>query len=77
MIYLIDPHSSISSHSLSPHLGHTVGSTDEGQWICVTCDPDVIDVTCRECGVVYVSEFDVNETCPYCDANPNEEELGV
>lgn len=73
MIYVIDPHSTISSDPISPHLGHKVGSTDEGQWVCVTCDPDVIEVACRVCGVVYVSELDVNEVCPYCDTNLQEE----
>ena len=72
MIWMLDPHSTISSDPISPHYGHQVASAEE-RWVCVSCDPDVIDVECRECGLWYVSEFDVNERCPYCDTDPDEE----
>jgi hypothetical protein len=74
MIWMLTPLSSISSDPLSPHYGHQVATQDEGQWVCVSCDPDVVDVECRACGEMYVAECDVNETCPWCD-NPNDEEV--
>jgi len=74
MIWMLAPHSTISSDPISPHYGHRIATQDEGEWICMSCNADVVDVECRECGEMYVSECDVNEVCPWCDANPEEEE---